>query len=251
MIRSMDGNGRASANGSAPRAPAAARQTPQRSGDAFQDAAMIESALAVSRQQLNAALRDIEALRKRDALLREQVTALAQTVAKLRRFAHRDQLTGLPNRHLLMDRFNQAIAQCERQQRQVALLFLDLDGFKGINDMLGHSVGDSLLQQVAARLASCVRVSDTVCRYGGDEFVVLLPEVGGQRCAAAVLRKIRAHLATPYMIAGTEIRLSASIGMAVYPVDGKAYNDLMHVSDREMYRNKNGRAAAANTARLP
>jgi diguanylate cyclase (GGDEF)-like protein len=131
------------------------------------------------------------------------------------------------------------------------LLFLDLDGFKGINDMLGHSVGDSLLQQVAARLASCVRVSDTVCRYGGDEFVVLLPEVGGQRCAAAVLRKIRAHLATPYMIAGTEIRLSASIGMAVYPVDGKAYSDLMHVSDREMYRNKNGRAAAANTARLP
>ena len=119
---------------------------------------------------------------------------LAQAVAQARRFSHYDQLTGLPNRTLLLDRFNQAAARAARQRKQVALLFLDLDGFKSINDMLGHAAGDRLLQQVAARLTASIRTSDTACRYGGDEFVVLLPELECGESAVAACEKIRAHL---------------------------------------------------------
>jgi diguanylate cyclase (GGDEF)-like protein len=185
---------------------------------------------AASRQQLDAALREIVALR-------ERVATLAQDVANARRFALCDELTGLPNRRLLLDRFNQVIARCDRQHKQVVLLFLDLDGFKFINDTFGHAAGDALLRQVAARLAGCIRMSDTACRYGGDEFVVLLPEIEGEN-AGAVADKIRARLALPYVIADTEISVSASLGMALYPADGKAYRDLMEVSDRRMYRSK-------------
>lgn len=198
---------------------------------------------AASRRELDAALREIEALRTQGSRLTQRVAVLVQEVARARQFVHRDGLTGLPDRRLLLDRYNQAVAVAARQHRQVALLFLDLNGFKRVNDTYGHAVGDRVLQQVAARLRACIRTSDTACRYGGDEFVILLPQYEGQESAVAVAKKVCAHLAAPYAVDGTAISVTASIGMAIYPVDGQEYGDLMQVTDRAMYRNK-ARAAA-------
>jgi len=170
---------------------------------------------------------------------------LAQKAAQVRQIAYHDELTGLANRSLLLDRFKQAVAQGARQRRQVVLLFLDLDEFKSVNDRLGHAAGDKLLQQVAGRLVTCIRASDTACRYGGDEFAVLLPEVDGLDSAAMVAARICAHLAVPYVIDGSMIKVSASMGKAVYPVDGKSYGDLLRHSDSGMYRTKARRTAPA------
>ena len=208
------------------------------STQAFASTAALHRALAISEQQVLTAQRHIDALQRRDELLKQEVNQLAQAVAQARRFSHYDQLTGLPNRTLLLDRFKQAAALAARQRKQVALLFLDLDGFKRINDMLGHTAGDRLLQQVADRLTTSIRTSDTACRYGGDEFVVLLPELECGESAVAAAEKIRAHLAKPYLIGGTRIHVTASIGMAVYPTDGTEFDDLIQQSDAGMYSNK-------------
>jgi len=206
---------------------------------ASSDAAALRNALATGEQKLEAALRLVDELeslfKQRVALLSE---AVGEAVAQVRQFAYHDELTGLPNRYLLFDRFNQAIARAARQDKLVALLFLDLDGFKTINDTLGHVAGDSLLKQVAARLSACIRTSDTACRFGGDEFVILLSELETRESAAVAARKIRAHLAAPYRTGGTEIQIATSIGMALYPVDGKAYEDLLRQSDVAMYWDK-------------
>lgn len=219
-------------------ANAASKPVQQRPALAFSDAAALCCALAASEQKLEAALRRVDELRTRESLFNQQLALLSEAVAQARQFAHHDELTGLPNRRLLLDRFNQAIARGERQHKLVALLFLDLDGFKTINDALGHVAGDSLLKQVAARLSACIRTSDTACRFGGDEFVILLPELEGRESAAAAARKIRVHLAAPYFIGDTEIRVATSVGMALYPVDGRAYEDLLRQSDVAMYWNK-------------
>lgn len=194
--------------------------------------------LAASRQALRTARQQINALRSRHSLLEQQVARLVREVESVRRFAYYDELTGLPNRRLLADRFNQAVAGGARRHKRVALVLLDLDGFKCINDTFGHAAGDGLLQQLAGRLTGCIRASDTACRYGGDEFVVLLPEFDGCRCVVAAAEKIRAHVARPYVIDGIGIKITASIGMAVSPLDGEGYSDLMQVSDLAMYRDK-------------
>jgi diguanylate cyclase (GGDEF)-like protein len=209
-----------------------------RSAPSLPDTTELHRALAASEQQLGAALGQIDALQRQDSHLRQEVDRLAQAVLQARQFAHHDPLTGLPNRVLLLDRFKQAVARANRQHKQVVLLFLDLDGFKSINDAFGHAGGDRLLQQVAARLAACIRASDTACRYGGDEFVVLLSEIEGQESAVAAAEKIRAQLATPYVVDGSAIEVKASIGMAIYPVDGHEYCELIQVSDLAMYRSK-------------
>jgi diguanylate cyclase len=216
----------------------AAEATPARSPLALAGTAELYRALSTSQQQVVTALRQIDTLQKRDELLKQEVNQLTQAVAQARRFAHYDQLTGLPNRTLLLDRFNQATARAARQHKQVALLFLDLDGFKSVNDVLGHVAGDQLLQQVAARLTASIRTSDTACRYGGDEFVILLPELECRESAVAATEKIRAHLSTPYLVGGTSIQVTASIGMAVYPTDGSEFDDLIRQSDAGMYCNK-------------
>jgi diguanylate cyclase (GGDEF)-like protein len=201
-------------------------------------AAELERALDVSRERLRAALCRIDVLETNSLALRHQVALLQRTVTRSRRFAYHDELTGLPNRRLLLDRYNQAVALAARLHRLVALLFIDLDAFKTVNDTHGHAAGDRILQQVAVRLSASIRASDTACRYGGDEFVVLLPELEMRRSALAAARKIRARLAAPYVVDGTQITLTASIGIAVYPTDGHEYAELMRATDGSMYRDK-------------
>ena len=140
----------------------------------------------------------IEMLARSNARLTKKVVRLKRAAAQARHFAYHDQLTGLPNRSLLMDRLTQALAQAARQHKQVGLLLLDLDQFKSVNDRLGHAAGDQVLQEVARRLSACIRSCDTACRYGGDEFVIMLPEIDSRANAETVARKIRTRLFAPY-----------------------------------------------------
>ena len=165
--------------------------------------------------------------------------AVANEMAHL---AQHDFLTGLPNRVLLTERISQAIGLARRHQTQAALLFLDLDHFKHINDSLGHGTGDQLLKAVAGRLIQCVRATDTVGRLGGDEFVVLLAEIDRPEDAAAVAEKIRATLAIPFRIDGRELHAKLSIGISIYPDDGIDVDAMMQSADTAMYHAKgNGR----------
>jgi diguanylate cyclase (GGDEF)-like protein/PAS domain S-box-containing protein len=156
--------------------------------------------------------------------------------------AQHDSITELPNRILLNDRIAQAIALAHRHNHRLAVLFLDLDRFKHVNDSLGHAVGDALLQSVARRLQACVRNSDTVSRHGGDEFVVLLPEIGEAEDAAACAQKIIAALVSPIEIALHQLHVTATIGISIYPDDGPDAATLVKVADAAMYHAKaNGR----------
>jgi diguanylate cyclase (GGDEF)-like protein/PAS domain S-box-containing protein len=161
---------------------------------------------------------------------------------RMAHLAQHDFLTGLPNRVLLTERLNQAIGQANRHKKQVALLFLDLDHFKNINDSLGHAIGDQLLQSVADRLAAAVRVTDTVCRQGGDEFVILLSEIEQHLDATYVADKLLAAFALPHVINGHELYVSLSIGISFYPDDGKDVDTIMQNADTAMFHAKaNGR----------
>lgn len=157
---------------------------------------------------------------------------------KMAHLAQHDFLTGLPNRMLLTERLSQAIGLAQRHRKQVALLFLDLDNFKRINDSLGHAIGDRLLQSVAERLTGCVRATDTVCRQSGDEFVILLAEIEQPQDAARVAEKVRAALAVPHLIGGHELPVTLSIGISVYPDDGDNADTLMQSADTAMYKAK-------------
>ena len=152
--------------------------------------------------------------------------------------AYRDVLTGLPNRMLLQDRFEQAIAHADRAHTRMALLFLDLDNFKTINDSLGHAVGDALLREIAARLGECVRETDTISRQGGDEFLIVLPDLRGTEVITPILIKIRERLQTPIRHEGHELSTSASIGVVLYPDDGRDFETLLKKADTAMYRAK-------------
>ena len=156
--------------------------------------------------------------------------------------AHYDILTDLPNRSLLSDRLQQAIISCKRDHTHLALMFLDLDMFKYINDKLGHDIGDLLLKEVAKRILECLRESDTAARIGGDEFVVLLPSVDSIQTAMMVAEKIRHELSLPYEITGHSLSISSSIGIAVYPEHGSEEKVLLKNADTAMYLAKqNGR----------
>jgi diguanylate cyclase (GGDEF)-like protein len=195
----------------------------------------LELALAASQHEWTSARQQVAFLREENARLRQLAVQREQEVAKVRHFAYHDELTGLPNRALLLDRLKQALVRAKRQRTHLALLFLDLDGFKAINDRFGHDAGDKLLQRIAERLLSCIRGGDTACRYGGDEFVLLLPEVDDEKCAMDIAQKIRVRVAKPYMVDGYSIAMTASIGVAVYPIDGLSENDLIKRADVAMY----------------
>lgn len=159
------------------------------------------------------------------------------TRRRIRQLAFYDALTGLPNRSLLQARTDQAIAAANRHNEQLAVLFIDLDRFKQVNDSLGHPAGDDLLRQVAGRLESCMRPSDIAGRQSGDEFVVVI-----SHCTAAgatdIVERIQAILAEPMTIAGTSMSISGSIGVAMYPADGRDMETLMHRADMAMYQAK-------------
>jgi diguanylate cyclase (GGDEF)-like protein len=164
------------------------------------------------------------------------ITALKEAEAQIRQLAYYDTLTSLPNRRLLLDRLNHALAQARRFGRSMAVMFLDLDRFKQINDSLGHSVGDELLKQVAQRLTACVRAGDTVARPGGDEFVIVLTEVSHPQDAARVAEKIIDAFSTPVPVDGQPVHVTTSIGIAVYPVNGNDdVEELMIKADMAMY----------------
>jgi diguanylate cyclase (GGDEF)-like protein len=170
-------------------------------------------------------------------VFRDVSAALAMAEQMTHSFEH-DSLTGLPNRLLLKDRIDQAIATAPRHERQVAVLFLDLDGFKYINDSLGHPTGDKLLQSIAKRLVGCVRTSDTVSRQGGDEFVVLLTESRQWEDAVVVAERILKAVAQSHPIDNHDLHVTTSIGVSVYPDDGEDAETLIRNADIAMYQAK-------------
>jgi diguanylate cyclase (GGDEF)-like protein/PAS domain S-box-containing protein len=152
--------------------------------------------------------------------------------------AYHDELTGLPNRPLLVDRLEVALANARRKKIRVAAMFLDLDDLKIVNDTLGHSTGDALLKMVATRLSETLRAGDTVARVGGDEFVILLPEVNHEADALRASQKILRSLAKPFMLDSDEVHMTASIGVAISPRDGDTADALVRNADGAMYRAK-------------
>jgi diguanylate cyclase (GGDEF)-like protein/PAS domain S-box-containing protein len=161
--------------------------------------------------------------------------AMAEKMAYL---AQHDFLTGLANRSLLTERLAQAIGLAKRHKKQVALLFVDLDDFKHINDSVGHAVGDQLLKLVSDRLVTCVRATDTVCRQGGDEFVILLAEIERVQDAANVAEKLLAALAVPQQVGEHEFTVTLSVGISVYPDDSHDVDTVMQNADTAMYQAK-------------
>jgi diguanylate cyclase (GGDEF)-like protein/PAS domain S-box-containing protein len=166
------------------------------------------------------------------------VTAARTMALQMVHLAQHDFLTGLPNRMLLTDRINQATNMALRHKKKVAILFLDLDGFKHINDTLGHPIGDKLLQSIAKRLVDCARDSDTVSRQGGDEFVVLLSEVERSEDAAITARRMLQAVAQPHSIDQHDLHVTTSIGVSVYPDDGPDPETLIKNADAAMYKAK-------------
>lgn len=168
--------------------------------------------------------------------------AAEQATAQMSYMAEHDFLTGLPNRALLTDRLAQSIALAKRYGKKVALMYLDLDDFKRINDSLGHTVGDQLLQSVAKRLQQCVRLSDTVSRQGGDEFVVLLSEAKSVQDAVLTAEKLIGAMAQPHLVGGHRLHVTLSIGISLYPDNGKDIEAVVRNADTAMYQAKrNGR----------
>jgi diguanylate cyclase (GGDEF)-like protein len=175
---------------------------------------------------------------------------------ELERLARHDALTGLPNRALLHDRLCVAVARAERDRRPLALLVMDLDGFKAVNDTLGHEAGDATLKQVGARLAGLVRHGDTAARIGGDEFVALLPGLTGPADAEIVARRIVESIAKPFFVGSRDVHIGVSIGIAVFDEDGDTPDALLKLADQAMYRakeqgrNRYARASEARTSQV-
>ncbi|MDD2581248.1 MAG: EAL domain-containing protein [Desulfuromonadaceae bacterium] len=170
-----------------------------------------------------------------NSVIARDVTERRNMEEVIRHQAHHDTLTDLPNRQLFMDFLSLELAQARRDGTELALLFLDLNGFKQVNDTLGHSCGDRLLQEVGQRLRACIRESDTVARLGGDEFTVLMPALGQTDDVGIVLRKILGVFETPFMLDGSAVDTTTSIGICMFPDDGDCGEELMKKADIAMY----------------
>ena len=184
---------------------------------------------------------EIEVLGRSNRRLSRQLLRLKHAVTVARYAAGHDVLTGLANRSLLLDRLEQAFIRAARSAKQVVLLLLDIDNFKRVNDRFGHAAGDDLLREVAGRLSDCVRRSDTVGRYGGDEFVIVLPDIepaAALTTAERVAQKTRAAVAAPYAVEGVVLKITISVGIAVYRNANQSSAELLQQADAAMYRAK-------------
>jgi diguanylate cyclase (GGDEF)-like protein len=174
----------------------------------------------------------------RRAGVMQDVTERKAQEARIEHLAYHDSLTGLPNRTMLMDRLARALAQAQRLDQQLAVLFIDLDRFKLVNDSLGHPVGDQLLQEIARRLRAALREGDTVARVGGDEFQVVVANVGGATGAARIAEKLMRALGEPFTLEGQELHVTASLGVSLYPRDGDSGELLLKYADIALYEAK-------------
>jgi len=175
----------------------------------------------------------------RFAIERHRIMAdLEQTREKERRLAYFDVLTNLPNRQLFYDRLDRALSHANRYEEKIALMFIDLDRFKPVNDTMGHNTGDMLLKTVAKRLKDCLRKSDTVARIGGDEFTCILPHIESKKDVTVVARKIKKALATPFDLNGFNVAISGSIGISIFPEDTLDMHNLIKKADMAMYHAK-------------
>ncbi len=198
--------------------------------------AVLKNALDISQQQIGT-------LKKTNACQKQKLIRFARKLVQANYLGYYDELTKLPNRRLLLDRLEQEMARSDRQHNKITLLFIDIDKFKSINDEFGHAVGDKLLLQFAERLVTCIRYGDTACRYGGDEFVIMLPEMNTPEDVVVVTEKIRAQLTKSYVVDDRVIAISISIGNAVYPADGKNSSELIKQADIAMYLAKTRKIA--------
>ena len=181
---------------------------------------------------------ELATLRSINAHLVREIELLKQREAQALKLADRDGLTGLYNRRRMSEFLTSAIAESSLQQQRFGVLFIDLDGFKHINDRYGHAMGDQLLIAVSSRIATRARTGDLVCRYGGDEFIVLLPRVPDRAAAIEVAATITSLVALPYWVGDEELRVTAAIGVALFPDDGHSAAELLHRADELMYRAK-------------
>jgi diguanylate cyclase (GGDEF)-like protein len=168
----------------------------------------------------------------------QDITERKRRETEDRFLAHHDTLTGLPNRRLLEDRLRQALHLAQRRDSRVAVMLVDLDDFKQVNDRFGHRAGDAALREVAERLSACMRKADTLARQGGDEFVVVIPELANEADCDVVAGKILHALEAPLAIEDEAVRLGASIGISLYPADARDGEALLRNADAAMYRAK-------------
>lgn len=204
-------------------------------------------ALRTAETHLHLALREVETLKRHNRSLLGALADAAARGVELQHAAYHDELTGLPNRRLLDAQLQPGEVGAFSAQRRFAVVFIDLDGFKRVNDRHGHAVGDRLLVTVSHRIRSCLRAEDLACRFGGDEFVVLIAGVEDQATIAGIADKIRRHLDSDYPVAGHQIHMRASVGYARYPRDGEDIQTLLNSADASMYRDKPAPLAAVKT----
>lgn len=213
------------------------RQQLQKKGALTFEANFLRKDGSVFPAEVSARLIDLEGQTYFQGIIRD-ITERKKAAEQIQYLAHHDSLTGLPNRNLLQDRLTQNLAHAHRNGSKSAILFLDFDRFKNINDSLGHSVGDGVLKEVAKRLQNCLRKEDTVARVGGDEFIIVLADLENSRHAGRVAQKITDLGTEPYEISGQKFRLTISIGISLFPEDGDDIDTLLKNADSAMYHAK-------------
>ena len=221
-------------------------------GAAFRDRSTVVGALAIGgavamvflllRRLATQVLESLDDASAGQERLETELEAVREAREEYRTLAYHDGLTGLPNRSLFHDRLGLAITHSSRLQSHLALLYLDIDDFKAVNDSFGHGSGDRVLVELAGRIRAAVRAEDTVARLGGDEFVVLLAQVTGAGDAARVAAKVLDAVRPPFRVYGREVSIAASVGVSVYPDDGTSPDDLVRNADGAMYRDKRRQA---------
>ncbi|EAU54980.1 sensor domain-containing diguanylate cyclase [Mariprofundus ferrooxydans] len=195
-----------------------------------------EVGFAIENARIHSEIKDhVERLEQQSAVMMEEIRRRKLAEKELEHLAHRDTLTGVSNRYMFLDRLEMAVAHAQRRKAKLAVMFVDLDRFKFINDTYGHAAGDAVLRSVATRMSACLREVDLIARYGGDEFTVTLVDVTSTEGIALVARKIIDTLQQPIRVDGTELNIGCSIGISLYPDDSADFEELIRNADEAMY----------------